>query len=80
MCVRTTVNLPDDLLRAAKQAAVASGRTFTKVLEDALRAALSSPSATRRGPVRLPTSPGRPRPGVDLDDSAALLELMERTD
>lgn len=80
--MRTTINLPDELFRAAKQAALASSRTFTQLVEDALRAALASrpePVAAQL-PIRLPTAPGSPRPGVDLDDSAALLELMERGD
>jgi hypothetical protein len=31
-------------------------------------------------PVRLPTFSGQLQPGVDLDDSAALLDLMEQPD
>jgi hypothetical protein len=30
-----------------------------------------------RGRVQVPTSPGRPRAGVNLDDNAGLLELMD---
>lgn len=79
--MRTTINLPDDLFREAKQAALASSRTFTQLVEDALRAALSARADPgRQRAVRLPTSPGSPRPGVDLDDSAALLDLVERGD
>lgn len=77
-CMRTTVNLPDDLLRAAKSYAAAHGRTLTSVLEDALRAALAHrPEPATRSRMALPTAPGAPRPGVDLDDSAALLDLMD---
>ena len=77
--MRTTIRLDAYLLAEAKQCAAESGRTLTSVLEDALREAL----ARRRAPgtrkrVRLRTVKGDGvRPGVDLDDTAALLELME---
>jgi Bacterial antitoxin of type II TA system, VapB len=77
--MRTTINLPDELVSQAKKAAAESGRTFTAVVEDALREALSrrAPRQQRR-PVRLPTFGGTGvLPGVDLDDSAALLDLMD---
>jgi hypothetical protein len=81
--MRTTVRLDDELLRAAKQHAVATGRTLTAVIEDALRQTLarstSDPSAP---PVELPVARGggQLQPGADLDDTAALLELMETPD
>lgn len=78
--MRTTVRLPDDLLRAAKRHAAATGRTLTDVIADALRAALARASRPERGraAVEVPTY-GRlgTQPGVDLDDSAALLDVME---
>lgn len=79
--MRTTIRLPDDLLEAAKRHAVDTGRTLTKVIEDALRAALSrQESGPRADAVELPTfGTGGLRPGVDLDDSASLLDLMDET-
>jgi predicted transcriptional regulator len=77
--MRTTVRLDDHLLREAKKYAAESGRTLTSVLEDALRDTLArrSVQATRTR-VRLKTFKGDGvRPGVDLNDSAALLEAME---
>ncbi len=77
-CMRTTLNLDDDLLRSAKQRAVADGRTLTRVIEDALRAALHEPSAGAAGPFRMMTfGAGGLRPGVDLNDSAGLRDLMD---
>jgi len=76
--MRTTVRLDEHLL--ARQAyAAASGKTLTAVLEDALREALARRNTKiRRKPVRLRTcGGGGVRPGVDIDDSASLLELME---
>jgi hypothetical protein len=77
--MRTTVRLDDALLRRAKAAAAASGKSLTKLIEDAVRAALTPrQSAARVREVALPTYKGRGlQPGVDLDDSAALLDLME---
>jgi hypothetical protein len=74
--MRTTIHLPDDLLVQAKQAAAASRRTLTQVIEEALREALGR--RKRRGRPDAPRLPlfgeGGLLPGVDLDDSAALLE------
>ena len=77
--MRTTVRLNERLLAEAKKYAAASDRTLTSVLEDALREALARRSArVKRKPVRLKTvKGGGVRPGVDLDDSAELLDLME---
>lgn len=78
-CMRTTVRLPDDLMKAAKRRAVETDRTLTEVIEDALRAALAREAPSGGGrPVELPTYGSKGvLPGVDLDDSAALLDLME---
>lgn len=75
--MRTTIRLPDDLLREAKKVAAETDRTLTKVIEDALRAALAPRKRQERERIEIPTVEGRLRPGVDLDDSAALLDLME---
>jgi hypothetical protein len=80
--MRTTLRIDDDLLRRAKAAAAVRGTTLTALVEDALRVALAQRPPTMRRRVELPTSSvgSRLAPGVDLDDSAALLELMERDD
>jgi hypothetical protein len=77
--MRTTVRLDDDLFRRTKALAARTGRTLTAVIEDALREALAR-DRTRRGRPRtvLPTFTGRGlQPGVDLDDTAGLLEIMD---
>ncbi|HLC30926.1 MAG TPA: type II toxin-antitoxin system VapB family antitoxin [Dehalococcoidia bacterium] len=79
--MRTTIRLDDQLLREAKSLAAETGGTLTSVIEDALRETLARRShQAEREPVRLPTMPGRLLPGVDLDDSASLLDLMESSD
>lgn len=77
--MRTTVRLDEHLLAEVKKYAAESGRTLTSVLEDALRDALARRLARpKRSRVRLRTCKGDGvRAGVDLDDSAALLETME---
>jgi hypothetical protein len=80
--VRTTIRIDDDLLKEAKAAASARGRTLTEFVEDSLRETLARrKTAAARQYVVLRTFKGEGlQPGVDLDDSAALLDLMERDD
>jgi predicted transcriptional regulator len=77
--MRTTIRLDDDLLASAKAHAARTGRTLTALIEDALRAALARGTMpSRHGRIGLPTyGSGGVQPGVDLDDSAGLLDLME---
>ena len=77
--MRTTINLSDELLVQVKQLAAASRTTVTALIEDALREALGKRRRSRKQqPVKLKTY-GREGllPGVDLDDTDALLDLME---
>ncbi len=62
--------------------AARSGKSLTSVIEDALRESLArQKKAEKRLPVRLVTFRGKGlQPGVDLDDTAALLDLMESAD
>ena len=77
--MRTTIRLDDQLLRSAKRYAHEHDQSLTSVIEDALRHLLARRvSRPARKPVKLTTVSGRGvYPGVDLDDSAALLALME---
>jgi len=77
--MRTTVRLPPELLSAARRHARETGRTFTALIEDALRLALKT-EQPRTGQAResLPTyGSGGLLPGVDLDDSAGLLDSVD---
>ena len=80
--MRTTIRLSDDLLAQAKEAALKSDRTLTSVIEDALRQALSgSQKQPKRRKIRLISSgEGGLRPGVNLDNTAELLDIMDGTD
>jgi len=78
--MRTTVRLDEELLRQAKQEAARRGETLTSLIESGLRMVLAGTrSAVKRQRVKLPVSRSRggTLPGIDLDDSASLLDRME---
>lgn len=77
---RTTVRLEDALLRQVKQEAARRGTTVTSMIEDGLRLVLAQSKTVRKRPhVELPVSRmgGGVLPGVDLDNSAELLDIMD---
>jgi hypothetical protein len=89
MSERTTVRLPEELLRRAKRKAAAEGRTLTALIEDGLRRVISdrkSPQSAKRKMPRVSTAKGAMLPGVDLDkfssiqaaDDLAYVERMKR--
>ena len=77
--MRTTIRLDERLLRDAKQHAARTGRTLTSVIDEALRQFLAGAKRPpRREPFRVTTFKGTGlAPGVDLDNNAALRELMD---
>jgi hypothetical protein len=75
--MRTTIRLDDPLLRKAKARAIERGISLNEFIADAVRAAVQR-RGTAGKPADLPTfAGGALLPGVDLDDSSALLDLME---
>jgi len=80
--MRTTVDIPNDLLSQAKKVAAQSNRTLSAVIQDALRESLARRRPrVRQASVSLTTfGGGGLNPGVDLDDSAALLDAMDAVD
>ena len=76
--MRTTIRLDDELLTRAKRKALERGTTLTAVIEDALRSALAPNVQAAREDVALPSFRGDGlQPGVDLDDTASLLDVMD---
>lgn len=75
--MRTTIDIPDELLRRAKKKAAAEGLTLREIIETALQAYFRSrpPGATYR--FKWTTERGRLQPGVNLDDRDALFDLMD---
>ncbi len=78
--MRTTVRLDENLLRDAKREAQKRGETLTALIKQGLRLVLAgSRPRPARARVKLPVSRagGGTLPGVDLNDSAALLDRMD---
>jgi hypothetical protein len=78
--MRTTIAIDDALLERSKAEALRKKQSLGEYIEDSLRQRLSLRKAAEKTAVGLVTfGEGGPMPGVDLDDSASLLERMERT-
>ena len=78
MAERTTVRLPEDLLRRAKRKAAAEGRTLTSLIEDGLRLVTvedRKPAKAKRILPRISKATGGLMPGIDISNSAALQEM-----
>lgn len=81
--MRTTVSLDDSLLAMAKREALLRHKSLASLVEEALRqmlaGSISSPKTRDR--VELPESgEGGLQPGIDLDNTADLLFIMEKRD
>jgi hypothetical protein len=78
--MRTTVRLDDALLNRAKREAAKRNQTLTSMIDAGLRLVLAQAETQRRSQrVVLPVSRagGGVLPGVDLNNSAALLDAIE---
>ena len=77
--MRTTISLPDPLLAEARRRAGETGRSLTAFIADAVREALARRQLVAgHRDIRITTFAGSGlQPGVDLDDSASLQDLMD---
>lgn len=77
--MRTTVDLPDELLRQARKRAAEEGTTLTALLADGLRLRLGGVVPRRRRPPRLPISTvgGGLHPWIDPASNASLLDAAD---
>jgi hypothetical protein len=79
--MKTTIELADDLLIAAKKRAAELRRPMRQLVESGLRRELSArpqrPARPRPG-IRWVTVPGGLPPGLDLGDRAAMAEWLSR--
>ena len=75
----SSVQLPDDLLKATENFATSTHHDVNEIVEQALRDWLARRQTV--SPVRLITyGQDGLLPGVDLDDSATLLAIMDAAD
>ncbi len=82
LCMRTTIDISDDLLRELKRRAAETKRSLKEVIDEALRADLARrrKQAASGKTASLITFKGRgARPGVNLDSTSELLDLMDGT-
>jgi Arc/MetJ family transcription regulator len=77
LCMRTTLDLNDELLQQAKQQAARERTTLRAIVERALRSHLSKRGSDRAYRLKWRPEEGRLQPGVRLDDRDALFDLME---
>ena len=81
--MRTTVRLDPALMARAKEEAARKGVTLTALIERGLRLVLARPAqrpVRRRMRIPVSTARGGTHPGVHLDNSAALVDLLEERD
>jgi hypothetical protein len=67
--MKTTVNIPDPLMREAKEYAARHGTTITELVAEGLRTVVQR---NPRGSVELPVSPRSGGPAIDLSDRSAV--------
>jgi len=79
--MRTTIYIEDRLLKKVKADAVREGMTLTAYTEAALKNALArKKSAKSKIRVKLPVFNGDGlKPGIDISDTDALLDIMDNT-
>lgn len=80
LCMRTTVDIRDELLRQAKVRAADEGTTLRQIFESALQSYLSPLRKTREYRLRWRTEAGQMLPGVNLEDRDALFDLIDDRD
>lgn len=78
--MRTTIEIRDDLLRRAEQRAMRDRRTLSELVEEGLSAVLAEKDTRRPTDFDLPVSKkrGGTLPGVDINNNAALLDILDR--
>ena len=78
LCMRTTLDINDELLRAVKAHAADERKTLKATVEQALREFLAGPAHPASDAPPIPVFRGLGvQPGVDLTDNAALAAIMD---
>jgi hypothetical protein len=82
--MKTTIDLPDELLIAAKKRAAETRTTLKAILERGLRRELAGSGATARTPkkrnrIRWVTVAGGLPPGLNVASRAAMYEWLQKS-
>ena len=77
--MKTTVEIPNDLLREWKKKAVEQGKTLKSMWESLLREGLHSPQPERsRRKIRWVTAKGGLPPGLDVSNRERMYDWIRR--
>ncbi len=77
LCMRTTLDIDDHLYREVKKKASEDGKTFKRVVEEAIREYLMPSKPSEPFKLKVITTSGELMPGVNIDDRDSLYEIME---
>jgi hypothetical protein len=78
LCMRTTIDIADELIKTAKKRAADEHATLRELVERALRCYLTETPPQKKFKLRWkPHARGRLLPGVVLEDRNSLFDVME---
>jgi hypothetical protein len=77
LCMRTTIDINDDVLRRAKRAATDRGETLRELVERALRGHLAASGSRTSYALSWTPDSGRLLPGVCIEDRDSLFDVMD---
>jgi hypothetical protein len=80
MQLRTTIRLEESLLEQAKAEAARQNKTLTSLVEEGLHLVLKEarkPADRKRTPMPVSKRTGGTWPGIDINNSADLLDIMD---
>lgn len=80
--MRTTIRLSEDVLRRAKARAAEHGQSLTSYIERVVRDSLQERDAEVADypPIPVSTELGWVRPGVNIDKTSELLDMLDAED
>jgi hypothetical protein len=78
--MKTTIELPDELVAAVRERARQRGTTMRALLEEALRQSLSEPTPTEPYHLDLPVIDGHRPPTIDVDSNAEIDAYLDAAD
>lgn len=76
-CMRTTLEISDEIFRQLKRRAADEGAPVRQVVENALRVYLGKSKGRKGYRLRWNSERGKLQPGVQLDDRDTLFDVMD---